>query len=625
MTLELCSIILGRRCPLDTSVMGSILGHSRKFPCQDSSYQKSVAHSLETWRMITMNGGKVKVLKQKLQQLWGLLIKWSFASFVRWAFSQLQYFCKLLEMKLPAVKSTRQFLIKRIVRVPNPSSLWSSTLKAREPLPTSAAWLNFVLNEGSMPEYIHPYLICLKQGALSICYCAPTDGPQSIKQDFVPDIIIGSASSEGAPFVKQHMITSFDDLSVTVELQGDILVPLVRGCPYVTVLFKTTTYPTFHSARKVNKLECSRPHTKHKLFLENGQTWIIYSSHKLVLELESGVIKVKEEYQGHLRIVLLKGGADAEADLDEHAPTYPVGGMADLSVPFQVKYTWRKAGLKQKTLLMVRLPVHRDMMAHDANMDPSKVGTCVRPHISYDGIDGKMEAVASDSWVLKAPDPISTMGWQCINGIQEANSTVGWHSISGIQEAKNKKDLEAVLRRDMSELAPLPENVISAYRHGKFLVQVARMAMIAEELGSCLDVLKRAREFLSDSLTPWIEGTLGCNAFIYDPKWGGIIMQENRGWLSQSAKGVYDDAHYTLGYFCYAGAVLSRLDGAWGEAHKSHLYTLVKDYMSAKSGSRRKYALELSDLHVFPKLRCNAWIRLQRSRSCQVGPYFSLF
>ncbi|MCO5553002.1 hypothetical protein L7F22_006522 [Adiantum nelumboides] len=567
--------------------------------------------------MITTALEMVEVLKQKLLQLWRFLREWSLVNFVRWAFSRLQCFCKLLEKKLLAVKSSRHFSIKRIVRVPDPSSLWSSALRAREPLPTSAPWLNFVLNKGSMHEYIHPYLICFKEGTLHICYCAPQDGPKSIKQDFVSDIIIGSASSDGDPCAKQHTITSFDDLSVTVELQGDIVVPLVRGCPYVTLIFKTATYPTFGSAHKVNKLESMEMHTKHKVFLNNDQIWIIYSSHPLLLELvASGVINVKKEYKGHLRFVLLKGGADAEKVLTEHATTYPVGGTADLSVPFQVTYTWEKVSFKQKPLLMLRLPIHRDMMAHETYMDPSKVGSCVHPHVAYDSIDGKMEAVASDFWVLKTQDAVGTSLHphvayngtdQKMEAVASASlvlkthdtiSTVRWHSIGGIQKAKNIKELETVLRRDMSELMPLPKNVVSAYSHGKFLARVARMAMIAEELGSCLDLLKQARDILSDSLTPWLKGTLGSTAFIYDPKWGGIITDENDRWASQSAKGVYDDVHYTLGYFCYAGAVLSKLDEAWGKAYKSHLYTLVKDYMSTKRDSRK-----WRDSYVFPKLR----------------------
>eukprot|EP00250_Pteridium_aquilinum_P020728 c24920_g1_i2 orf=47-2401(+) len=525
-------------------------------------------------RMVSM-----EVVRQKLEQLWGIIRKWGVADIITWAFSRLGHLFDIFKIKLASVKwiwhKHQLFPITSNERVPNPSSLWSPSLKARVPLPTNTAWLNFALNEGSMPEYIHPYVIRCKQGVLSICFPSPAVEPHAITQAFVPDISIGCTMNGDSPSVRRHMITAFDDLSVTLELHGGIKVPLVRGCPYITFIFTTMVMPTFATEHKVTELISNESHTRHKISFENGQqTWIIYSSNPLSLEQDSDSIKVNWAYKGHIRVVLLKGGAEAEKVLDEHAGTYPVGGRADLSVPFQVSYTW-EMDLADKKLLMLSLPIHRDMMAHNDDR---------RPSVAYDGIDGKMEAISSNSWLLKTSN-ISTVGWHCIGG--------------NIQKEKRKKELEAVLRHDMSMLMPLPENIVSAYSHGKFMARVARMAVIAEEVGSCLDLLKQAREFLTESLTAWLEGRFRGNALVYDSKWGGIIASETHGESADTSKGVYDDARYTLGYFCYAGAVLAKLDEAWGKAHKAQLYKLMSDYMNAVAMNK----LEPHADYVFPRLR----------------------
>eukprot|EP00250_Pteridium_aquilinum_P020727 c24920_g1_i1 orf=47-2338(+) len=523
-------------------------------------------------RMVSM-----EVVRQKLEQLWGIIRKWGVADIITWAFSRLGHLFDIFKIKLASVKwiwhKHQLFPITSNERVPNPSSLWSPSLKARVPLPTNTAWLNFALNEGSMPEYIHPYVIRCKQGVLSICFPSPVVEPHTITQAFVPDISIGSTLNHDSPSVRRHMITSFDDVSVTLELHGGIKVPLVRGCPYITFIFSIMAMPTFATEHKITELISNKTHTKHKLSFKNRQTWLIYSSHELFLEQDSGSIKVNRAYEGHIRVVLLNGGAQAEAVLDEHAGTYPVGGRADVSVPFQVRYTW-EMGLADKRLLMLSLPIHRDMMAHNDDR---------RPSVAYDGIDGKMEAISSNSWLLKTSDI----------------SSVGWHSIGGIQKAKERKEVEAVLRHDMSVLMPLPENIVSAYSHGKFMARVAHMAMIAEEVGSCLDLLKQAREFLTESLTAWLEGRFRGNALVYDSKWGGIIARATQRGSTGASKGLYDDAHYTLGYFCYAGAVLAKLDEAWGKAHRAHLYKLMSDYMSGAKMNK----LEPHDDYVFPRLR----------------------
>ena len=96
-----------------------------------------------------------------------------------------------------------------------------------------------------------------------------------------------------------------------------------------------------------------------------------------------------------------------------------------------------------------------------------------------------------------------------------------------------------------------------------------------------LDLLKAIRHFLINSLTPWMDGRFDANAFLYDEKLGGLTSRNgSRNGAADFGFGLYNDHHYHLGYFCYAGAVLTKLDPKWGMTYKAHLYTMVEDYMT---------------------------------------------
>ncbi|MCO5546940.1 hypothetical protein L7F22_000379 [Adiantum nelumboides] len=84
-------------------------------------------------------------------------------------------------------------------------------------------------------------------------------------------------------------------------------------------------------------------------------------------------------------------------------------------------------------------------------------------------------------------------------------------------------------------------------------------------------------------MTPWMEGSLTANALLYDEKWGGLTTRNGSvNFGADFGFGVYNDHHYHLGYFCYAGAVLSKLDPTSGCTYKAHLYTIVEDFMTSR-------------------------------------------
>ena len=67
------------------------------------------------------------------------------------------------------LSAAQPFPLSQNTTTPPPSGFWAPKL-LKSPLPTNRAWLNYILNEGNTPEYIHPYLIQSNGGAISIGY-----------------------------------------------------------------------------------------------------------------------------------------------------------------------------------------------------------------------------------------------------------------------------------------------------------------------------------------------------------------------------------------------------------------------------------------------------------------------
>ncbi|MCO5601657.1 hypothetical protein L7F22_055780 [Adiantum nelumboides] len=206
---------------------------------------------------------------------------------------------------------------------------------------------------------------------------------------------------------------------------------------------------------------------------------------------------------------------------------------------------------------MLSLPMHRDIISSPSLDD------CIQSSVMYKTMNGNMYAVVGESWTLN-----------------EMPIFVGWYSSKGIPDKYCQETIASALRNDVATLTKITTD--SSYFYGKALARAARLALIAEEVGA-LDLLRSIRDFLAESMTPWMEGSLTANALLYDEKWEGLTTRNssvNSG--ADFGFGVYNDHHYHLGYFCYAGAVLSKLDPTWGCTYKAHLYTIVEDFMTSR-------------------------------------------
>lgn len=478
----------------------------------------------------------------------------------------------------------------------DPTPFFAENLRNHPPLPTNSPWQNFVLRQGSQPEFIHPYLIKsnTNRGSITICYPSRIVQSAFIIQSFVPDLTI-SCSHTGS-----HVVSHFDDLSVTLDFPGPLTVPLVRGSPYITCIVKggDLRFSTIHA---VVSLSSHSHYTKHKIVFNNGQSWLIYSSNPLYFNKD---LSISGSYQGVLRISILSDKVGEIADikeriLDRFSAAYPVSGFAHLRTPFRVTYEWKKTG--QGELLMLSHSVHRQILAFPT---PDRILS----DLTYRSIDGELLGIVGDSWIL-----------------EETPITVSWYSMKGSDEEARNHIVRA-LEQDVSNLQPI--TTPSTYFYGKAVARAARFALIAEEV-HYHNVIPRVKEFLEKSLTPWLDGSYQGNALMYDTKWGGLVSRVGaRDSGADFGFGVYNDHHYHLGYFCYAIAVLAKFNRSWAHKFKPHVYSIVNDFMTLTSGQQSLY----TRLRNFDLWKLHSWAsgitefadgRNQESSSEAVNAYYS--
>ncbi|XP_010277899.1 PREDICTED: probable endo-1,3(4)-beta-glucanase ARB_01444 [Nelumbo nucifera] len=465
------------------------------------------------------------------------------------------------------------------------------------PLPTNSFFQNFVLKSGdgikkddpdeqkrSHPEYIHPYLIKPFSSSLAFCYPSLQSSREFVKQDFAPDLIISSSPSlnqniKNSYEPKHHVISSFNDLSVTLDLPPDLRFFLVRGSPFLTC---KTTNPTGLSIQINNGFEPPQPNssrTKHTIRLRgNKQTWICYSSSPIELTYNDSSITV-ESFTGIIRFAILLN-PHHENILDRFSACYPVSGCALFSKPFWLEYAWQKKG--QGDLLILAHPLHLKLL--DVN-DP-KI-TLLR-EFKYDSIDGELIGVVGDSWIMKA-EPISPT----------------WHSIRSTKKKSCRsfpEEIKSALHKDIEQLnTNKPSSTTVDF--GKVIARAARLALIAEEVmpddSLCGEIIDAVKDYLDRWIGLWLSGEHAENGFGYETKWKGITSKNGAiDGSRENGFGIYNDRHFQLGYFIYAIAVLAKLKPELGRQYRIQAYGIMEDIMTL---GRRSSA-------AYPRLRCfDAW------------------
>ncbi|QHO09481.1 Glycoside hydrolase family 81 protein [Arachis hypogaea] len=462
--------------------------------------------------------------------------------------------------------------------LPDPSKFFSKNLLA-SPLPTNSFFQNFVLGDGNIQEYIHPYLIKPSDSSVSLCYPSLSVSSHSIHQVFTPDLTISSSTSTPS----HHVISSFSDLSVTLDFPAsNFTFFLVRGSPYVTAFLSQHASFSITSIHKISSFSSKASPNKYTLQLDNGQKWLIYTSSPTIFSFSFDMKLTFSNISSYEAPVMVRiavmpdSSSENEAVLDRYSSCYPLSGDALFTKPYCVEYKWQKNGLGN--LLMLAHPLHLQLLSKDEG------NVTVLKHFKYRSIDGGLVGVVGDSWMLEAE-----------------HVPVTWHSTRGVNQ-DYYDEIKQALCRDVRALCSSKIATTTFFCYGKWIAKAARLAMIAEEVGF-LDLISLVKKFLKETIQPWLDGTFEGNGFLYEKQWGGLITKQDADSSgAETGFAFYDIHHVQLGHFVYGIAVLAKIDPNWGKKYRSEAYSVMEDFMNlggkdSKSKNTRLRCFDMFMLH----------------------------
>jgi len=433
-----------------------------------------------------------------------------------------------------------------------PDDRWGTANQS--PYPTNAWWTNLVLGSGESVVSPLPYLIKTLDDGIQISFPDKVVQPGYMFMAFVPNMIITAMEGMGYRSLK-----AWDPLSVTMEYEG-VELPLVRGSPYITAKFTGRT-PILASAQAVIAVNGQNvggyvSGSRFEVSLNNGQTWIVYTSSDVGFNINSDSLVADAQFTGSLRVACMTTGQSAN-DLDMYSGKIPIGGevMAQSSGDTAtMNFNWKTEG--DGELMIMALPHHMDIMTSPKTAD-----------LSYNTIKGDMTAILGEVWTLV--EPLTTIQWNAPRGVAP-------QYMDAVRDAL-KNDIGTQVVAD------------DPYFGGKQMATLARLALIADEFEET-DLANTYRQNLKTTLEGWLSGTNG-DYFTYDTTWGGLITRkamDDGG--ADFGQGMYNDHHFHYGYYMYAAGVLAKADPAWAEQWKAPLLHILRD-IAEPSGSDPYYTV----------------------------------
>ena len=361
---------------------------------------------------------------------------------------------------------------------------------------------------------------------------------------------------------------------------------ITRGAPYLTVKYAggiTPEITTIHAVLNVNGSAFPGGTTqtysgnKFKFELNSGQTWILYSSSSVTIEVDATgsqpVIRTTSSFTGTMQLALATD-ANMESKLDTYKLTYVTSGEASYNVSGNnatINFNFQTNN-GQNPLLM-GLPHHAD----------SGLNASFSLSTPYNTLKGDMIPVVGKTWTLTESLPTTT-----------------FYSARGVDTARIPA-ISAQLQLDKN-LRPDHETD-NPYYYGKQVARLGRLALIAEQIGE-ISTKNEIITTMQSDLDLWISGS-NDNPLKYDYVWGSLATQNSIADTGQDfGIAEHNDLHFHFGYFVDAFAVIARdayktnnsAKIAWVNDRKNWIYTLI-----------RAFANPHRDDDYFPQLRHKDW------------------
>ncbi len=429
------------------------------------------------------------------------------------------------------------------------------TYSASKLMPTNIWWENLLVGTGQQTVSTLPYIQKMLTNGMHISYASRTVAANNI----LLTSAVKNFSLEVQETVTGRSIDDYTDFGVNLTYSvsgGSMKLNLVRGMAYNSAIYTAATpvLNTVHAILSANggATGGNVTGTKFKFALNNSQTWILYASSSITLNVGTSAVTGTAPYTGSLQLAVMTDSSQ-ETVYDASASNVLTGGAIDAAYSGNtatMTFSWTA---NTGTPLVLALPHHQDMMS------PSYTALTIR------GMKGDMKGIKATSWTLS--ESLTTISWDSPNGIDPTKT-------GDIQTAltAEKGFTPDVTNLDGNNVA----HGVDPYFTGKAVAKQARMALIAHQIGDT-----SARDSIvtnmKTTLSNWFGGTLQ-NDLKYDTRWHGVITEN--GAADQGAdfgQGWYNDHHFHYGYWIYAAAVIARFDSAWATSNKTAVESLVRD------------------------------------------------
>lgn len=431
-----------------------------------------------------------------------------------------------------------------------------------EPIDTNKFYANFMLGTQGQPVWTHPYSLQWAKGSgnakswgMAISHTersqlayAPGSAPV---QYFLNPIGIQSVIMSAKELTSSTTLTldTMRSLSVNANLglPGSstplITFPLTQGMGFVTGVYKSAT-PMIQSSvffRTFTGPSALGSTYKYTVTLEDGKQWLIYVTPttaslggKLTLNSNS-VIMGTAGWSGIIQIAKNPAGSSGEAVYDKSAGVYAtrnsLAGNANGKVGTYT-FTWVRAGLLYRTLLMFALPHH--LASFDSGTAGAK--TVLQLQTTTKGL---AVGILYNKWTMvesNMPVDMDFAPWTPSKGSIKTVSSAAKAAINNAAASELAQDFNA------------QTNLDSMYFSGKGLAKFAFIIYAARDLGGNTGQAAAGLIKLKNAFAVFVNNQQ-TNPLVYDQVWKGIVS--SAGYADSGAdfgNTYFNDHHFHYGY-----------------------------------------------------------------------------
>ena len=487
-----------------------------------------------------------------------------------------------------AVKATPHSL------APATCFIWS----AGKTMPTNAWWQNLLIphydaNAYNGKTHTYPYGQWPQTdgNGYTVTYFGDQPGDRDVQARSITlsgakDISIGTSEA-----VTTREVTDYTDLGVNLKFNvsdGSMTTALCEGMAfnhgvYANATPKITIEGAILEINGVAPASASLTNiTKLKIKTNRyDRVWLVYASTALSFTLSGNSLTATAKYTGSLQVAVMTDAAQ-ETAYDTASTAVLTGGSVNATfsgntATMTFSFTTTGSGAP----LVFTMPHHRDILS-----SPSYTT------VQMPSLRGLLRAIRSSTWTLT--EPLTTINWQAARPLPTSTYA----------------DIQAALAVEKNTTNDQVGNGwgVSPYYYGKYIAKMARLVLIAQEVGDTAtanEIATRVKGEISSYLTATPTGTAGVNgsgyrnALLYQggATWKGVSTENGLADMGADfGSGRFNDHHFHYGYWIYAAAVFAKDDSSWRATVKPYIDALVRDIANPS----------LTDTY-FPRFRYKDW------------------